>query len=93
MPLRSRGEVIREIEVATVHRKFDIPQGSRYYDIAVLKFREVTYSQTVRRICMIENTINTYLRSAVVPGWGTDEKDGPPKEVLHQVDLTIFDTQ
>ena len=93
MPLRSFGEEIKEVIEVTIHKKFNIPHGSRYYDIAVIKFTSLTFSQNIKPICMPQSTMNPFLRAAVSPGWGAEKKNGIAKDVLHQVQLTIFDTR
>jgi len=91
MPMRSFGENMRNIKEIFIHDKFNVPDGSRYYDIAVLKFDSLIFSQYIKPICMLSDQIQPFLRSAISLGWGADKVNGPPQDVLHQVELTIFD--
>ena len=91
LPLKSKGEEVRNIDHVSIHDKFDNPSGSRYYDIAIIKFKKIEFTHNIRPICMFHNEINPYLRTAVALGWGDNDKDGLPKDTLRQRDLTIFD--
>ena len=91
MPLDSLDEKMRKINEVFMHNKFNKPSGSRYYDIAVLKFDSLTFSQSIKPICMLQTSMNSFLRTAVSPGWGSEKINGQPQDILHEVDLTIFD--
>ena len=91
LPLKSKGEEVRNIDHVSIHDKFDNPSRSRYYDIAIVKFKKIEFTHNIRPICMFHNEINPYLRTAVALGWGDNDKDGLPKDTLRQRDLTIFD--
>ena len=90
-PLGSFEEKIVDIREVFVHKKYNIPWGSRYYDIAVIKFDRIPFSQSIKPICMLQKPINSFLRTAVSPGWGSKVVDGRAQAILHEVDLTIFD--
>ena len=91
LPLKSKGEEVRSIDLVSIHDKFDIPSGSRYYDIAIVRFKKIEFTHDIRPICMFHSEINPYLRTAVALGWGNTKQDGLPKDTLRQRDLTIFD--
>ena len=93
LPLGSLGEEMKDINQVFVHEKFNIPPDSRYYDIAILKIDALEFSNNVKPICMAQTQINPYLRQVVSPGWGADRVNGPAKDILHEIDLTIFDTR
>ena len=88
-PVNSQDETLRTIDQAIVHDQFDRPYGSRYYDIAILRFRRLKFSRSVGKICMLQEPITDW-RSAIVLGWGATFTNNLPQTHLHQVDLTIF---
>ena len=53
-----REESVRPIVKATVHEKFNKHVGSRYYDVNVLKFHMLVYSQTVRPTCLLKERVS-----------------------------------
>ncbi|GAB6023554.1 Transmembrane protease serine 9 [Chamberlinius hualienensis] len=75
-----------------VHPKYN--RKNQEFDAAIIELvTPITFSNTIRPICIAESETNIEQKKLVITGWGSTSEEGPASDVLREVEVQGFSNQ
>jgi hypothetical protein len=85
----------REIIEIFKHQKYQASES--YFDVALIKIETVTFSSSIRPICLPPKgsfvADKFYDRGATVTGWGYSDSSNKVASKINTADVTIYDNE